>query len=886
MFWRPGEVILGLYQVKPVSEGGEPRDAHRGGMGLVYRVRHLGWNVDLALKVPRPELFRREAEKVRFQQEAETWVHLGLHPYVVACHYVRRLEQLPCVFSDYVTGGSLAAWLADGRLYRAGPVTALASIMDVAVQVAWGLDHAHRQGVVHQDVKPANILVDPDGRAQVGDFGLAQARASTSEPPLEGAPHQTVVVPGAGAMTYLYASPEQLAREPLTQATDVWSWAASILELFCGGVSWDSGPAAPGALAALRADRGPVPLPGAVAELLERCLQPDPAARPRDMGALAGDLQALYGESVGAPYPRVEPEQVALLADAWSNQALSLLDLGRQQEAERAWAEALRADPQHPHATYNQGLHHHRTGRLSIDELVRRMEAVRDSHPDAWVDEYLLGMLHLEGGDAKLARTMLTAAKLVAPDDYEITAALGDLAALTSSGRRVAARWSYARPSTADTLTSAAQAVAGARSRALELVSRGQFPEAGAVLAEARRIPGWRRHPELLDAWRTLGRHGSRRGLADAWSAGVLEGHTGGIAAVAVTRDGRRALTGGAEDGDVRLWDLSTGACLHVLDAGRRVAAVAMASDGTVGLSGGGDPAPSVWDLLDGARLRSLTGHAAPVTAVAATPDGRLGLSGSVDGTLRLWDLASGACLRLVQGDRLGVNAVALTADGHRVLSAGRTLQVADLAGGAAPRVLAEQAGSPPSAVALTPDGHLGVSGHLDGSLWVWNLETGNPLLDLRGQGGPLRSVAVTPDGRHLASDGRGAAVVVLWDRAAGVSLRSFTGHLGPVSSVAITPDAHLIVSAGEDGTLRLWALDWDYELVEAADWYVGAQSYVVEFLRAHAPSPSGDLGAAAWNERDFAGLLQQLQDLGYGWLRPEGVRWQLDRLQQWARRS
>jgi WD40 repeat protein len=427
--------------------------------------------------------------------------------------------------------------------------------------------------------------------------------------------------------------------------------------------------------------------------------------------------------------------------------------------------------------------------------------------------------------------------------------------------------------------------VAGARSRALELVSQGKFPEAGAVLAEARRVPGWRRHPELLDAWRTLGRHGSRRGLADAWTAGILEGHTGGIAAVAVTRDGQRALTGGVEDGDVRLWDLSTGACLHVLDAGRRVEAVAMASDGTVGLSGGGDPALSVWDLLDGARLRSLIGHAAPVTAVAVSPDGRLGLSGSVDGTLRLWDLASGACLRRVQGDRLGVNAVALTADGHRVLSAGRTLQVADLVGETAPRVLAEEAGSPPAAVALTPNGHLGVSGHLDGSLWVWDLQTGNSLLHLQGQGRPLRSVAVTPDGRHLASGGDGAAVV-LWDRAAGLSVRSFTGHLRSVSSVAITPDAQLIVSTSEDGSLRLWALDWDYALVEAADWYVGAQSYVVKFLRAHAPSPSGDLGAAVWNERDFAGLLQQLQDLGYGWLRPEGIRWQLDRIQQWARRS
>ncbi|MFD9409702.1 serine/threonine-protein kinase [Streptomyces sp. NPDC059989] len=171
--WRVGDVIEGRYRVLRVHGN--------GGMGLVYRVRHLGWETDLAVKSPRRELLHDGRARERFVAEAENWVTLGLHPHVCGCHYVRTIGGIPRIFAEYVTGGSLREWIDDGRLYEGGPERATARILDLAIQIAWGLGHSHAQGLVHQDVKPANVLVDTaadgtDPVAKVTDFGLA-ARA-------------------------------------------------------------------------------------------------------------------------------------------------------------------------------------------------------------------------------------------------------------------------------------------------------------------------------------------------------------------------------------------------------------------------------------------------------------------------------------------------------------------------------------------------------------------------------------------------------------------------------------------------------------------------------------------------------------------------------------
>src|SRR5687768_16387200 len=85
--WRVGEVVAELYRVVEVLG--------HGGMGVVHRVRHLGWDIDLAVKSPRPELFTDDSARRRFVTEAQTWVSLGLHPHLCGCYYVRTLDGVP-----------------------------------------------------------------------------------------------------------------------------------------------------------------------------------------------------------------------------------------------------------------------------------------------------------------------------------------------------------------------------------------------------------------------------------------------------------------------------------------------------------------------------------------------------------------------------------------------------------------------------------------------------------------------------------------------------------------------------------------------------------------------------------------------------------------------
>src|SRR5260370_1964488 len=228
--WVPGEVVRGLYEVLDVVQS--------GGMGVVHRVRHRGWQVDMAVKTPRPELTRTPEGRGRFEAEAGAWVGLGLHPHTVSCAYVRTIDGVPRVFAEWVDGGSLAQAVSGGTLYAGGQRAALGRILDIAAQAAWGLAHAHDAGLVHQDVKPANVMLEPDGTAKVTDFGLARARSASAESEA-GRPSDSPQTARLGWMTPATRSPSHAGGGGgpgvrATTAAGVWSSAGTVLEMFAG----------------------------------------------------------------------------------------------------------------------------------------------------------------------------------------------------------------------------------------------------------------------------------------------------------------------------------------------------------------------------------------------------------------------------------------------------------------------------------------------------------------------------------------------------------------------------------------------------------------------------------------------------------------------------
>ena len=239
----------------------------------------------------------------------------------------------------------------------------------------------------------------------------------------------------------------------------------------------------------------------------------------------------------------------------------------------------------------------------------------------------------------------------------------------------------------------------------------------------------------------------------------VLEGHTDTVRAVALSADGRRAVSG-SSDKTVRVWDLEGDQPPRVLEGHTgAVKAVALLADGKRAISGSDDKTIRVWDLEGGVPPRVLEGHTNQVNAVAISANGKRAISGSgsfvssIDNSVRIWDLEGDQPPHVLKGHTGPVKAVALSADGKRAVSGSndKTLRVWDLEGNQPSRVL-EGHTSLVVAVAMSGDGKRAVSGSQDGTVLVWDLEGNRPPRVLEGHRDRVSAVALSADGKRAVS--------------------------------------------------------------------------------------------------------------------------------------
>ena len=738
--WRPGEVLFGLYEV--VGELG------KGGMGRVYKVRHRGWDLDLAAKVALPSLLEAAGGADLFEQEAETWVNLGLHPHTVTCYYVRRLDGLPVVFAEFVNGGSLHGWIRENRL------ATVEAILDVAIQFAWGLHYAHEQGLVHLDVKPANVMLTAEGLVKVTDFGLARVRPAgvgvLAGAPGKGDAGQTLTVDGAIGGTPAYVSPEQAAGGTLTRRADLWSWALCVLEMFEGERFWEYGPAAPDALDGyLKGERITElpPMPGPVIELLRSCFREDPEARPHTLADAAETLRAVY-EATGKPYPRQAPRTGHGTPDSSNNRAVSLLDLGREAEAASLWRRALEAQPHHVEATYNQALSGWIDGRWDDDEVLRRMGEARTTHARVARLHHLLGRLHLALGDpARAIPSLEEAGRLGRPEadldrDFGLAALAAMDPALTAPALERFAR--VVEGGSAEAVDYAGYALSLQRSGEEERAQHfyrlavAQKPDLPADLDSALRLflPG---HHERVS----------------------LKGLSGPVAALALTPDGTMVLAGSGRE--VRTWDVH-GVGVRALTSEEAVVRCLAVTPDSRFLIWAGENAPvQVWDLFSGRPMRHWQRQTGLTTAIALAPDGRHAVTGSSDRQVRLWDVATGQCLRVMEGHEEAVTSVAV---GERCV----------------------------------------VSGSRDGTVRVWGLADGACLAVLQGHEGRVNAVALSEGDARVVSGGEDRTVRD-WGLGSGELVRSYAGHAQAVTALALGGKG-LLFTGGLDRTVRAWDLE------------------------------------------------------------------------------
>jgi WD40 repeat protein/predicted Ser/Thr protein kinase len=784
----------------------------RGAMGKVYRAVQFRPRRPVALKVIRTARQDNERLLARFRAEAEALAALN-HPHIVQVYEVGEHQGLPFFSMEYVEGGSLADRLAKEEAAR------LAEALARAVQ------SAHDRNIIHRDLKPSNILLAPDGKPKVTDFGLAK-RLDEEGATLDG---EVLGTPG-------YMAPELIgkAREA-GPATDVYSLGAVLYELLTGrspfkGTLWevlrqvrDRPPEAPHRL---RPD-----VPRDLEAICLKCLEKDPGDRYPTAGALAADL---WNFLHGMPTDRPTSAWRRLKADLYfKNLAL----------AEREWSARK---PQH------------------IDPYL-------DACPPelrGWEWYCLRGMRR--GKLLTLAAHEDVVYSVCFRHDGKCLASISDDQTIriwdVTSGECVRILSGHTDQIYATRFSADGTRLVGASQDGVVRVWDLETGEVRALAGHEDVVVGVDCSPEgYLIASAS---DDTTVRLWDGVTGELLRVHAGHgdmVNCVAFDPTGR-LLASGSYDETVRLWDVASGNEVGRLAHASFVWTVAFSPDGRRLASGGGDGTVRVWDVETGEELHRLVGHGGVVWSVAFCPDGerpRLASAGW-DKTVRLWDTVLGREAVCLRGHRDAVNSVAFSPDGKFLASGSddRTVVVwpaEDDPGESA--VLATLRDEPPSfvhTVAFHPSGGLlasahedrkvriwdvsdltkgkllrGLSGHsslvtgmcfsADGSrlasasadktLRIWDPHTGDLLCTLRGHTDRIYGVAFSPDGRWLASAGWDRTVR-LWDVGAEREVRCLTGHTNWVWSVAFSPDGRRLASASTDWTVRLWDLAGPRELV------------------------------------------------------------------------
>ena len=290
----------------------------QGGMGEVYLAEDSRLDRKVALKILPEHLSERADRRERFEREARAVSSLN-HPHICTLHDIGEQDGIHYLVMEHLEGETLAARLEKGAL-------PLEQTLEYAIQIADALDKAHRQGVVHRDLKPGNIMLVKSG-AKLLDFGLAKLRATeATEENLSALPTEQpdLTVEGTILGTLQYMAPEQLEAKDTDSRTDIFAFGAVVYEMATGKKAFEGSSQASLIGAILKDDPPPMselqPMtPPVFDRVVRRCLEKEPDERWQTAADLTAELRWVSeGETQLGPSPVVTASAAWKRAIPWS----------------------------------------------------------------------------------------------------------------------------------------------------------------------------------------------------------------------------------------------------------------------------------------------------------------------------------------------------------------------------------------------------------------------------------------------------------------------------------------------------------------------------------------------------------------------------------------
>ena len=743
------------------------KEVGRGGMGVVFKARHVRLNRIVALKMIRGGALANSDELQRFEKEAAAAAQLQ-HPNIVALFEVSNYNQQPFLSMEYIGGTSLSERVSLGPLSgrRAAEYLEL---------TARAVHYAHTRGIIHRDLKPANVLLDENDQPKVTDFGLAKQMTARSD--------QTRT--GAVLGTPSYMSPEQAAgSKDIGPGSDVYSLGAILYELITGKPPF-TGETALQTLN-LVTEQDPIPpsvLNPSVDRDLEticlKCLEKTSGRRYDSAESLADDLHRyLDGDAITA-------RRVSFVGRAFKwckrNKGLALaaaaIALTFGLFLSYSWYETY-----HEKDLRNQAELAREEAMRAREIAANRLEAMR----------HLLYLSEMRQAQQTMRRADIEGALRILNEHWQPKAEQRDLRDW---------EWYFLKDRCDARLTFGSH-----QGRAFAVAYRPdgkQLASAGGELNRPGDIKIWHvRSGKLLR---------------------TLTGHANTITALAYHPE-KNLLASASYDKTIKLWNLDTGDEIDTLRGhADNVYDIAFSATGDRLASASHDLTVRLWDYERHVRdpegsVRILKGHDAPVTTLAFHPDGKLLASGSRDHLIKLWNLNTYLVEKTLSGHQGEVKALAYAADGKFLVSGGglrnKSGQVI-VWNTETGKVHANHDGLSDSVlhVAISKDGKVAAGG-ADGILRIWNPKRSSEALSFRADPQSVSNVAFSPDGLTLASAGLSGRVS-LWNSSAGSETLNLAAA-GDLETVAFSPKGSLVAAAGlrqgpptgPRGVVIAWDLD------------------------------------------------------------------------------